>query len=272
MPTAKLRNVEMYYEIHGEGDPLVLVCGLSIDHRFWQAQIRGLSQEFQVIVFDNRDTGQTTFAATEYGIDELADDLADFLQELKIEKVHLLGFSMGGFIAQSFAARYPEKLKSLILAATAAKVSNRTRRVTINWLTVCAHLSREDALKEMFLWVYSAKFYENDQNWRKLLDQFLSMPPAQTQEQFERQARSLRQHDLTHFAQQIKTPTLVLVGTEERVFTVQDCTDLANLIEGAELHVFEGLAHNFCVEDPRTVNDKIASFCHKHKIVATNRN
>jgi 3-oxoadipate enol-lactonase len=268
MPTAKLRNVEMYYEIHGQGEPLVFVCGLTLDHRFWQSQIRGLSSEFQVIVFDNRDTGQTKTDITEYGIDDLADDIANLLDELKIEKVHLLGFSMGGFIAQSFAARYPQKLKSLILAGTTAKVSNRTRRVTVNWLTVSAHLSREDALKEMFLWVYSTKFYEDDTNWRKLLDAFLNMPPSQTPEQFQRQAKSLKETDLTHYAKQIKTPTLVLVGTEERVFTVQDCKDLAGLIEGAELHVFEGLAHNFCVEDPRTVNQEIAAFCRKHKIHA----
>src|SRR5271163_479257 len=125
MPTAKLRNVETYYEIHGQGEPLIFVCGLSIDHRFWQAQIRGLSREFQVIVFDNRDTGQTKYEGTEYGINDLADDIADLLDELKIDKVHLFGFSMGGFIAQSFAARYPQKLKSLILAGTTAKVSNR---------------------------------------------------------------------------------------------------------------------------------------------------
>jgi 3-oxoadipate enol-lactonase len=266
MPNVKLRNVEMYYEIHGEGEPLVLICGLSVDHRFWQAQIRGLSKEFQVIVFDNRDAGLTTSAVTEYGINDMADDLAHFLDELKIEKAHLLGFSMGGFIAQSFALRYPQKLRSLILASTTAKVSNRTRKVTLNWLTVCARMPREEALKEMFLWVYSTKFYEDDQNWRKLLENFLKMPSYQTLEQFERQARALKQEDFTEVARQIKTPTLVLVGTEERVFTVEECSALATLIEGAELHVFPGLAHNFFVEDPRLVNETIASFCRKHKI------
>ena len=60
MPIAKLPNVDLYYEVHGSGDPLVLVCGITIDHRFWVGQVRELSKDFQVIVFDNRDVGQTT--------------------------------------------------------------------------------------------------------------------------------------------------------------------------------------------------------------------
>jgi 3-oxoadipate enol-lactonase len=266
MPIAKLPNVDMYYEVHGSGDPLVLVCGISIDHRFWVGQVRELSKNFQVIVFDNRDVGQTTCSVTEYGIEDMAEDVFHLLQELKLDTVHLLGFSMGGFIAQHFAARHPNKLSSLILAGTTAKVSNRTRRITINWLTVSARMPREDALKEMFLWVYSTRFYENDQNWRNLLDQLMNMPPTQTQEQFERQARALKEQDLTSIARQIKTPTLVLVGEEERVFTVNESKKLAGLIEGAQFHMFEGLAHNFCAEDPRTVNEKITTFCREHRI------
>jgi pimeloyl-ACP methyl ester carboxylesterase len=267
MPVAELRSAQIYYECHGQGDPLVLVCGLSIDHSFWQSQISGLSREFQVIIYDNRDSGQSKCDATEYSIDDMADDLANLLDELRIAKTHLLGFSMGGFIAQSFAARYPEKLKSLILVGTAARVSNRTRRITINWLNLAGKLSREDALKEIMLWLYSTKFFENDQNWRRLLKVLLEAPQTQTLDQFNRQARALQTPDMRETAKKIKAPTLVLVGSEERVFTVDDSEELVRLISGAKLQVLPRLSHNLTVEDPTTANSLISAFCRGHKIL-----
>jgi 3-oxoadipate enol-lactonase len=264
VPLAALPNVEMYYEVHGSGEPIVCVCGISIDHNYFQPQISGLSNEFQVIVFDNRDAGQTRCDVTEYDINDMADDIADLLAELSVDKIHLLGFSMGGFIAQSFAARYPHKLKSLILVGTAAKVSNRARRVTINWLNLASKLSREDCLKEAFLWLYSTSFFENDHNWRKLLKLLLDSPPTQTQEQFARQARAMRQPDFREMARKIRVPTLILVGTEERVFTVGDSKEMSELIPGAEFQILEGLAHNLTAESPIVVNERIASFCRRH--------
>jgi pimeloyl-ACP methyl ester carboxylesterase len=264
MPFADLDSVRIYYETHGQGHPLVFVSGITIDHRFWRLQVRGLQKDFQVVVFDNRDVGQTKFNICEYEIEDMANDLLALLDHLKLARIHLVGFSMGGFIAQSLAARYPDRIQSLILAGTAAKVSNRTRRIIINWLHLAASLSREQALKEMMLWTYSTKFFENEQNMKNVLQQMLTSEHMQTLPQFERQAKAQRVSDWTEVCKQIKAPTLVLVGAEERVFSVDDARQLAMLIPDAQLHVFENQAHNLFLENPVEVNEKIAAFCKKH--------
>jgi len=264
MPFADLNSVRMYYETHGQGAPLVFVSGITIDHRFWRQQVRGLQKDFQVTVFDNRDVGRTECAVNEYEIEDMANDLIALLDHLKLESVHLVGFSMGGFIAQSLSVRYPERIQSLILAGTAARVSNRTRRIIINWLQLAASLPREQALKEMMLWTYSTKFFENEQNMKNVLQQLLNGEHMQTLAQFERQAKAQKHSDWTEVSKQIKVPTLVLVGAEERVFSVDDARQLAMLIPDAQLYVFENQAHNLFLENPVEVNEKISAFCKKH--------
>jgi 3-oxoadipate enol-lactonase len=264
MPFAELDSVRMYYEIHGQGSPIVFIPGITIDHRFWRLQVKGLQKEFQVVIFDNRDVGQTECSIIDYQIEDMANDVLALLDYHKFERVHLVGFSMGGFIAQSLAVRHPDRIRSLILAGTAAKVSNRTRRIIINWLQLASLLPREQALKEMMLWTYSTKFFENEQNMKNVLQHLLNAPHMQTLPQFERQAKAQKQSDWTESSQQITAPTLVLVGAEERVFSVDDARQLAMLIPDAQLHVFENVAHNLFLENPLEVNEKIASFCKKH--------
>ena len=245
MPAALLKNAEIYYEITGEGEPLVLIAGISIDHRFFAAQVRGLSKHFRVIAFDNRDVGLTKTNALDYDINDMADDLNQLLDFLEVKKAHILGFSMGGFIAQSFATRYPEKVQALILAGTSHDVSPHTRRIVINWLQLAQTVPKEMAIKEILLWTYGSKFFENEQNWRAVLNHLLTMENAQTAEQFGRQANAQRPSEHVIDPRAIKAPTLVLVGSEERVFTVREARQLAEMIPGAELQIFEeiGRAH-----------------------------
>jgi pimeloyl-ACP methyl ester carboxylesterase len=264
MPTAALANAEIYYEITGEGQPLALIAGISIDHRFFAAQVRGLSKHFKVIAFDNRDVGLTKCSALDYNIDDMADDLNQLLDFLTVKNAHILGFSMGGFIAQSFATRYPDKVQSLILAGTSHNVSQHTRRIVINWLQLAQTVPKEMAIKEILLWTYGSKFFENEKNWRTVMNHLLTMENAQTIEQFGRQANAQRPSEHVIDPRTIKAPTLVLVGSEERVFTVKEARQLAEMIPGAELQIFEGLGHNLFVEDPKAVNMAIQIFCSKH--------
>ena len=109
----------IYYEIHGEGEPLVLIAGLNSDHTLFRGMLPQLAASYQVIVFDNRGVGQSGKPDIPYSIDMMADDTAGLLGALGITRAHLLGVSMGGRIAASLALRYPSLVKSLILVSTA---------------------------------------------------------------------------------------------------------------------------------------------------------
>ena len=118
MPTAKIRDVQIYYEEHGQGPPLIMLLGLGQDIATWEFQIAELSRHVRLIVPDNRDSGQSSRCSENYTTETMAQDIIELMEHLGIDRAHLLGTSMGGMIAQHVALMAPERLKSLILAGT----------------------------------------------------------------------------------------------------------------------------------------------------------
>src|SRR3990167_5873739 len=110
MPMANLNNgVEMYYEIHGSGEPFVLINGLKSDHTGWMPMLDNLKERYQVILLDNRAIGQTKDNGKAFSIEDMASDVVLLMDHLKIDEAHVAGHSMGGAIAQVLAHQYPEK-------------------------------------------------------------------------------------------------------------------------------------------------------------------
>jgi 3-oxoadipate enol-lactonase len=122
MPTIRVNDIDMYYEIHGEGEPVVLIAGLNSDHTLYTAIIPKLAERYQVVAFDNRGVGRSDKPDIPYSIDMMADDTAGLLNTLGIQQAHILGTSLGGRIAASLALRYPSQIKSLILVSTVLKM------------------------------------------------------------------------------------------------------------------------------------------------------
>lgn len=108
MPTVNVNDIQMYYEIHGEGKLLLLIGGLGLDLSELQSMSGWLAQRYQVIVFDNRGAGRTDKPDIPYSIEMMAADTAELMKALAIERASLLGISMGGKIALDLALRHPE--------------------------------------------------------------------------------------------------------------------------------------------------------------------
>src|SRR5579859_2633380 len=96
MPIVRVNDIEMYYEIHGEGEPVVLIAGLNSDHTLYRGILPRLAASYQVVAFDNRGVGQTDKPDIPYSIEMMADDTAGLLDALGITGAHILGTSMGG--------------------------------------------------------------------------------------------------------------------------------------------------------------------------------
>ena len=120
MPKAKIGDIELYYEEHGRGIPLVMILGLGQDIATWGFQIPELSNHFRVVVLDNRDAGRSSRCSEDYTTEAMAGDVIGLLDHLGIRQAHVLGTSLGGMIAQQVALMAPEKVLSLILASTTA--------------------------------------------------------------------------------------------------------------------------------------------------------
>jgi pimeloyl-ACP methyl ester carboxylesterase len=119
MPKVNIDGFEMYYEISGEGTPLVMIMGLGANSEWWNEEIiNRLNDSFKVMILDNRGTGRSDDPGVEFSIKDLAEDVINLMDKVNIPKAHILGISMGGMIAQELALNFPEKVIKLVLCST----------------------------------------------------------------------------------------------------------------------------------------------------------
>src|SRR5690606_41294833 len=114
MPKARVGGIELYYEVHGEGTPLVLIHGLGMPATTWYRQVPAFAARHQVIVLDNRGAGRSDQPYEGYSIHRMAQDVVELLDHRNIPRAHILGLPRGGLIAPALALSRPERLHGLI--------------------------------------------------------------------------------------------------------------------------------------------------------------
>jgi 3-oxoadipate enol-lactonase len=127
VPSVRVGEIDVYYEIHGEGPRLVVVGGLGVDLTVFAPFTDQLAQSFQVVTFDNRGAGRTDKPDAPYSIAMMAEDTVGLMDELGIPHAHLVGVSMGGRIAMEVAAEHPSRVDRLVLISTSATGTGRLR-------------------------------------------------------------------------------------------------------------------------------------------------
>ena len=249
MPKLKVGDINIYYEVHGQGEPLVLIMGYGASSRWWFRQIPVYSQEYKVITLDNRGTGQSDKPDVRYPMDAFADDTAGVLEALKVDATHIYGVSMGGIIAQDFALRYPERVISIILGATLcggphAVMPDTEAMALLFDLERMRRLTPEEAAWEALPFLYSQGFIDNNQQLieASIAEQLKHRSPLHT---YRRQGQAMEGFETYDRLPQIKAPTLVIAGTEDRLVPVENSRILASRIPNAELVLLEGAGHGY---------------------------
>lgn len=255
---------KLYYEVHGEGIPLVLIMGIGYDATLWGLyQIPAFSQEYKVITFDNRDVGRSSKATRPYTIADMADDVVGLLDILDVERTHMLGLSMGGMIAQEFALSHPERLDKLILTSTGAG----TGRAKFDPITIWSFVKKHDKEGMIFaaqqcIWLFSTDFLRNRQAVDETLAMLGSNPNPISPEAYERQANAYVEHDSLDRIGMIRAQTLVVAGERDRLTPPWIGRELADGIPGAKFHLVKGAgaSHVLPLERPEDFNKVVLSF------------
>ena len=257
-------GVELYYEIHGAGCPLVLISGCGGDILNWTEIVPILSQNYQTIIFDNRGIGRSEVTVGDYSTRQFAEDMAALLDYLEIEKSHVLGWSMGGMIAQEYAIAHPEKIDRLILCATAAKYSMKHSFVFWTWLEMLKQGDMAAVASWMMTWCFSEDFFQNPEIIAQTRAAFMNPLYPPTIEGFSGQIAALTTHDRRGQLGEIKAPTLVFGMDDDGSFHVKEVEALAKEIDGAELKIIEG-GHALQLEKPQEFCEVVLEFLQRRK-------
>jgi pimeloyl-ACP methyl ester carboxylesterase len=239
--------------------------GLRRNVEWWYRQIPALSRHFKVIAFDNRGAGRSDKPVMEYSIRLFADDTAGLMEALDISKAHILGISMGGYIAQELALNYPDKVKSLVLGCTGC---GGDRAVTMSpermeKFMANKRLNPEEILrKDMDIYFSDEYVSQHPEKIEEFVD--ISMRYYQPADAFFRQFDACLRHDTAGRLDQIEVPTLVMTGDDDPLVPPQNSHVLKELIAGAELSVFAGGRHCFFIEKAGRFNKEAANFFIAH--------
>ena len=155
-------GLNLYYETFGEpgSPPVLLISGLGGDHRGWKPLAQFLQDSFRVIVIDNRDSGLSQRALTPYAIRDMAEDAVGVLGELGIARTHVVGYSMGGAIAQEIAIEFPHIVDRLTLLATYDAGDPRGSALFRGFASLRRDLPRDEYIRLSIPWVYTHAEYE----------------------------------------------------------------------------------------------------------------
>ena len=262
--TVQANGQQLYYEVHGDGPPLVLVMGIGYDSSLWTlAQVPALSTQFRVVLVDNRDAGRSSRATHPYRIADMADDLAGLLDALGIQRSHLLGLSMGGMIAQEFALRHADRLDRLVLTGTGAAPARSAVDAIQIWRWVKANDATGKVFGEQqFVSLFSTAFLRNHQAVQDTAELLASNPYPMSPEAYGRQADAYGQFDALDRLGSITAPTLVIVGEQDLLTPPWIAREVADAIPGARFEVIlgAGSSHVVPIERPDEFNRLVSDF------------
>lgn len=253
-------DASIFYKERGNGYPLILIAGFTCDHTLWKPIVKPLAEHFRVIRPDNRGVGRTKDKAKHLSTELLAEDLLGFMDALEIEKAHIIGQSMGGTIAQTFAVKYPHKVNKLGLLVTSAK----WRQATILAMRSHLNMERQGVSEDLLFdaiapWVYGEKLLSNRPLMESLKQFALSNPHPQSLEDSERQFALLKDFDGRQLLAQIQAPTLVMYGKEDLLTLPEESHYLAAHIPHAQIKSFD-TAHGVILEESEKLAESIVQF------------
>jgi pimeloyl-ACP methyl ester carboxylesterase len=262
--TVHANGQELYFEVHGEGSPLVLVMGIGYDSSLWALhQVPSLSKRFHVVTFDNRDVGRSSKASRPYTIADMADDLAGLLDGLGITRTHLLGLSMGSMIGQEFALRHADRLDRLVLCGASAAPARSVFDPIRIWNWVKSHdQSGEVFAGQQFAYLFSSGFLRNAEAVQQTIAMLASNPNPVGPDAYARQAQAYLQYDALDRLGDIKAPTMVMVGEQDLLTPPWVAREVASAIPGARFEVIkgDGSSHVLPLERPDDFNKLVTDF------------
>lgn len=270
MPSIHVNGAWLHYEERGSGaETVVFSHGLLWSGRMFDAQVEALRDRYRCITYDLRGQGLSEVTEGGYDMDTLADDAAALIEALGAAPCHFVGLSMGGFIGMRLAIRRPELLRSLVLMETSPypepEASARKYRLlglVARWISM--RLVADRVMKIMFGWTFlnDPGRAEERREWRARM---LANHPVGIQ----RALRGVTDREGVDLQlDRIRTPTLVVVGTEDVATPRDQAERIADRIPGARLVVIPCAGHTSSVEEPEVVNRVLLEFIPAHSETA----
>ena len=266
-------GIKLFYEMKGEGFPVIFIHGFGSKKEIWKPQVLELSKKFKTIIFDLRGAGMSDRPNFPYTMEMFADDIKGLMDFFHIELTHLIGRSLGGMIAQNFALKYPNCVKKLVLIATSSKfdqkeaidsiISNRIQELELlrtdpekafwNKAYFTFHQKFRSNLKS-----HPKKVYYNSFSLETLIKDSQINPPRP--QDIMNQGNAMKEHDTLDKLHQIKNQTLLLAASHDRLIPKSSMDEIHKIIPNSTLKIIKNAGHFMTLSKAPEVNNIILEF------------
>jgi aminoacrylate hydrolase len=263
MPKVSTADVDIFYETHGHGTPVLLVAGLGGLGSYWNPNIPAFSRDYRVVLHDHRGTGQSSRSSIRYSVDQMTDDLLAVMDHLRIDKAHLVGHSTGGAIGQTLAVLHPKRLISLVIYASWTKADPFFRRVFAARRTLLTEAGPGAYVRSTAVFLYPDWWINENIG---LLEEREKVVVANfpATEIVASRIDAIVAFDRTAALGAIKTPTMVVCAKDDILTPPYFSRELARIIPGAELVELDRGGH--CASETNTpaFDDAVLGFIRRH--------
>jgi len=266
MPATEGNKIEIYYEVQGEGEPMVLIPYLAADQACYAFQVAEYAKHYTCFSVDLRGAGLSGKPEGVYTTELLADDIAAFMQAAGIERAHIFGLSLGAATGMWLAAKHPEKVKTLSLHSAWNASDPFLRTVVEGWQIVAQALDSvpEMVIKGIFPWCFTPEMYAARPEYVDSLAEFVRGRPMPPVDAFMRQSGAVLTHDATAVLGSVSAPTLITFGRHDLVTSTRFAAPLSEGIAGSEVLVFEDCSHAPIYENIDAFNAQTLAFLQRH--------
>ena len=261
MSVALSEDVKIAYEIRGEGDPLVLVHGLAYDRQGWGRLPDLLAERFSVVLIDNRGVGESDAPAGPYSVAQMAADVRAVLDDCALERTHLFGVSLGGYIAQEFTLTWPERVEKLVLCSTAVG-GPKAHPMPLQTQEVFARYPTMERTAGLRMFVENSLGERGVRDLPELVEEIYEyrLGHAPTGEAWLAQATAGATFVDDDRVGAIDKPTLVVHGSADVVVDPQNGVLLGELIPNARVEIVRDRGHLLVWEDSAAVAELVMEF------------
>ncbi|MDO6437776.1 alpha/beta hydrolase [Cyclobacterium sp. 1_MG-2023] len=267
MPFIKTNGINLYYEEHGEGDPLLLIMGITAPGAVWEKHLNYWKQFFRCIIVDNRGVGQSDKPAGPYTSSQMADDCAGLLQHLELKNVRVAGVSMGSIIAQELAFRHPVLVKSMVLMCPWARCDNTAKDIFKHMVDIKARLKPEEFSRYIQLLIFSKASFDNKETYQGMLDDRENAKNDSNPQPLiglEGQAEACMEHHILEQLNEIKQPVLVIGGEADKFTPLWMTKEVAEALPNSDLHTYPESGHAFHWENLEDFNPRVKQWLLAH--------
>jgi pimeloyl-ACP methyl ester carboxylesterase len=257
---------KLFWRVEGRGPPLMLVRGLGRSHRYFSPILPYLAEHFTVVMFDNRGAGQSDHPRGPYSTERMAQDCMKVLDAAGIEQSWLLGMSLGAMIAIDAAHQFPDRVLGLIAGSCTPRGEGSVAVSALPrfQLSVSAFLPKKMARKIQAHVTLSDDFIDRADEVMDVWDEYAKDEPFKLSSLLAQNA-AISGHDSVPWLEEIRQPTLLLAGRQDRLVDCRNTPFMASRMPNAEAHIWDDTGHNMETEQPERMASFIVDFVNKHR-------